>query len=93
MLAIDFAKAIPRPSTVGVNITPDFYPLENITKGFNALGHVKKVHTPLLHEMPSRDNRTNKSRTTKKHYQTPLQKHKLISSTSKRHSKVSTTSK
>jgi len=57
ILAISFDKTISRPSTINNLSNPDACPLESLNKGFNILGHIKRVQTPSMNKMLSREHK------------------------------------
>ena len=55
---VNFSKCIPRSTTsIGKRQTPDWYPIEDVKKGFGVLGHIKRVRTPNIEKMMPRNKR------------------------------------
>lgn len=55
-IVVSFAKSIPRSTTaISKSSVPDCYPIENVRRGYNLLGYVKRVKSPNMKKMLPRN--------------------------------------
>ena len=55
---VKFSKCVPRfYNQNSKNTGPEWYPAKDIERGYNALGHVKHIKTPIMKSLNNRGNK------------------------------------